>query len=133
MSLGFLVKMSQKTLKKILINKQIKIMEVTGKLVKKLSLENGISAKTGKEWKKQTIVIDTGDEFNNLIAVSAFGKEKIKSLDKLEIDMTVSILCNVYSREYNGKYYHNIDGYHFTNQTNAEENEGFVTSDDTPF
>jgi hypothetical protein len=125
--------MSQKTLKKILINKQIKIMEVTGKLVKKLSLENGISAKTGKEWKKQTIVIDTGDEFNNLIAVSAFGKEKIKSLDKLEIDMTVSILCNVYSREYNGKYYHNIDGYHFTNQTNAEENEGFVTSDDTPF
>ena len=107
-------------------------MEVTGKLVKKLSLENGISAKTGKEWKKQTIVIDTGDEFNNLIAVSAFGKEKIKSLDKLEIDMTVSILCNVYSREYNGKYYHNIDGYHFTNQSNNTE---FVTSEeeDMPF
>jgi hypothetical protein len=34
-------------------------MEVTGKLVKKLELETGIS-KAGKEWKKQSIVIDTG-------------------------------------------------------------------------
>ena len=47
-------------------------MEVTGKLVKKLELETGTS-KSGKEWQKQSIVIDTGDEFNNLIAVSAFG------------------------------------------------------------
>ena len=36
--------------------------------------------------------------------------------------MTVVILCNVYSREYKGKYYHNIDGYHFTNQSKASVN-----------
>ena len=41
--------------------------------------------------------------------------------------MTVSILCNVYSREYKGKYYHNIDGYHFTQQSDDAE---FVTTDD---
>ena len=35
--------------------------------------------------------------------------------------MEVAILCNVYSREYNGKYYHNIDGYHFTNQSDNPE------------
>ena len=34
-------------------------MEVTGKLVKKLELETGTS-KAGKEWQKQSIVIDTG-------------------------------------------------------------------------
>jgi len=48
--------------------------------------------------------------------------------------MTVSIRCNVYSREYKGKYYHNIDGYWFTQKA---ENEDFVTSDsnenDLPF
>ena len=105
-------------------------MEVRGKVKMKLDLETGTS-KAGKEWQKQSIVIDTGGEFNNLIAVSAFG-DKVQKMNMLEEGMTVSILCNVYSREYNGKYYHNIDGYHFTNQSNNTE---FVTSEeeDMPF
>ena len=100
-------------------------MEVKGKLVKMLKLETGVS-KSGKEWQKQTVVVDNGEEFNNLIAVSAFGEDKIKDLNKLQEGMTVSILCNVYSREYKGKYYHNIDGYWFTQKS---ESENFVTSD----
>ena len=105
-------------------------MEVRGKVKMKLDLETGTS-KAGKEWQKQSIVIDTGGEFNNIIAVSAFG-DKVQKMNMLEVGMTVSILCNVYSREYNGKYYHNIDGYHFTNQSNNTE---FVTSEeeDMPF
>ncbi len=107
-------------------------MEIKGKLVKKLQAEAGTS-KAGKAWEKQTVVIDTGNDFNNLIAVSAFGEDKIKHLNKLEVGMEVTILCNVYSREYNGKYYHNIDGYHFTNQSNAKKTTDFITSDDVPF
>ena len=78
-------------------------MNVKGRLVKKLPLESGTS-KAGKEWKKQTVIVETAEEFNNTVAVSAFGDDKIKQLDKLEEGMVVSILCNVYSREYNGKY-----------------------------
>ena len=105
-------------------------MEVKGTVKLKLDLESGVS-KSEKVWKKQTVVIDTGGEFNNEIAVSAFGDEKLKSLDKLEVGMEVKILCNVYSREYNGRYFHNIDGYHFVqvNQTPPVE----VQSDDLPF
>jgi hypothetical protein len=103
-------------------------MEVTGKLVKKLELETGVS-KAGKEWQKQSIVIDTGGEFNNEVCVSAFG-DKFKQMNKLEIGMKVSVLCNVYSREYNGRYYHNIDGYFFTNQSNASINGVEVTEED---
>ena len=91
-------------------------MEVTGKLVKVLDLETGVS-KAGKEWKKQSILIDTGGDFNNEICVSAFG-DKLEQMQKLEVGMEVSVLCNVYSREYNGRYFHNIDGYFFTNQSN---------------
>ena len=94
-------------------------MEVKGKLIKKLEPEAGTS-KAGKAWEKQTVVIDTGEKFNNIIAVSAFG-DKVQKMNMLEEGMTVAILCNVYSREYNGKYYHNIDGYHFTNQSNNSE------------
>jgi hypothetical protein len=108
-------------------------MEVKGKVIKKLPLESGTS-KAGKEWKKQTVIIETAEEFNNIVAVSAFGDEKIAQMNKLEDGMTATILCNVYSREYNGKYYHNIDGYWFTNQSNnAEVNKELDTSDDMPF
>ena len=106
-------------------------MEVRGKLKTILPLESGTS-KAGKEWQKQSIVIDTGDEFNNLVAVSAFG-DKVQKMNKLEVGMTVAILCNVYSREYKGKYYHNIDGYHFTQQGESVETDDFVTSDNDPF
>ena len=108
-------------------------MEVKGKLVKKLDIESGIS-KSEKVWKKQTVVIDTGGEFNNEIAVSAFGDEKLKSLDKLEVGMEVKILCNVYSREYNGRYFHNIDGYWFVKTTPETAIPAApAESDDLPF
>ena len=106
-------------------------MEVTGKLVKILELETGTS-KAGKEWKKQSILIDTGGEFNNEICVSAFG-DKVEQMNKLEVGMKVSVLCNVYSREYNGRYYHNIDGYFFTNQSNKSSDKIQNGEEDMPF
>ena len=106
-------------------------MEVTGKLVKKLDLETGTS-KAGKEWKKQSILIDTGGDFNNEICVSAFG-DKLEQMLKLEVGMEVSVLCNVYSREYNGRYYHNIDGYFFTNQSNKSSDKIQNGEEDMPF
>jgi len=45
-------------------------MEVKGTVKLKLAVESGIS-KSEKVWKKQTVVIDTGGDFNNEIAVSA--------------------------------------------------------------
>ena len=113
-------------------------MEVKGKLVKILDLETGVS-KAGKEWKKQSILIDTGGDFNNEVCISAFG-DKVGQMNKLEVGMEVSVLCNVYSREYNGRYFHNIDGYFFTNQSNkSKSNNGLdkhfegTTPDDLPF
>ena len=91
-------------------------MEVKGTLVKKLDVESGIS-KSEKVWKKQTVVVDTGAEYNPEIAVTAFGDEKIKDLNKLSVGDEVLIKCNVSSREYNGKYFHNIDGYWFVKKT----------------
>ena len=37
-------------------------MEVKGKIVEFLDIESGTS-KAGKEWQKQSVVIDTGEEF----------------------------------------------------------------------
>jgi hypothetical protein len=107
-------------------------MEVTGTVLRKLELETGTSKKSGKEWKKQSIVIDTGGEFNNEVCVSAFG-DKLQQMNKLEIGMEVSVLCNVYSKEYNGRYFHNIDGYFFTNQSNKSSDKIQNGEEDMPF
>ena len=112
-------------------------MEVKGKLVKKLPVESGIS-KSEKQWKKQTVVVDTGAEYNPEIAITAFGDDKLKDLDKLSVGDDVLIKCNVSSREYNGRYFHNIDGWFFSKNTKEDTRaldvhfEG-TTSDDLPF
>jgi len=110
-------------------------MEVTGKLIKKLEKETGVT-KTGKNWESQICLVDTGEKFNNIVAIKSFGEEKIRQMNKLEINQTVTISCNVYSREYNGKYYNQIDGWWFTDQTNNPEvnkeiKNDFVTSEET--
>jgi len=112
-------------------------MEVKGKVVKKLPIESGIS-KSEKEWKKQVIVIDTGADYNPEIAIQAFGDDKIKDLNKLSVGDQVLIKCNVSSREYNGRYFHNIDGYWFTKNTKEDTRKLDVhfegtTPDDLPF
>tara|TARA_R100000781_G_scaffold114661_1_gene86053 strand:- start:1665 stop:1997 length:333 start_codon:yes stop_codon:yes gene_type:complete len=105
-------------------------MEVKGKLLKKLEVESGVS-KTGKDWKSQTCIIDTGEKFNNIVAINCFG-DKVKQMNKLTEGNMVNISCNVYSREYNGKYYNKIDGWWFANQdeSSTDNKSEFVTSDD---
>lgn len=94
-------------------------MEVKGTVNLICEAETGTS-KAGKDWTKQVIVVDTGSEYNPEIAVQAFGDEKIKDLNKLAVGDQVLIKCNVSSREYNGKYFHNIDGWFFSKNTKNE-------------
>jgi hypothetical protein len=102
-------------------------MEITGKLMRKLDVESGVS-KAGKEWRKQSIIVEQNTEYNKEVCISVFGEDKIKSINDLEVGQSVAILCNVYSREYKGRWYNQIDGYWFTRK-GEEEN----TNEDMPF
>jgi hypothetical protein len=84
-------------------------MNVIGKLTKKLERETGVS-KTGKTWEKQSILVEQNAEFNKEVVISFFG-DKIKSIRDIEEGSDVNVSVNLSSREYNGKYYHNIDGW----------------------
>ena len=85
-------------------------MKITGKLVKKLDRETGTS-NSGKSWEKQSILIEqSGTDYNKEVAISFFG-DKIKSIRDIEEGSDVSVSINLSSREFKGKYYHNIDGW----------------------
>ena len=85
-------------------------MNIIGKLVKKLERETGVS-KAGKPFEKQSILVEqAGTEYNKEVVVCFFG-DKIKSLRDIEVGSDVNVSVNLSSREYNGKYFHNIDGW----------------------
>jgi hypothetical protein len=85
-------------------------MDIIGKLVKKLDKETGVS-QSGKAWEKQSILVEqSGTDYNKEVVISFFG-DKIKSIRDIEEGSDVNVSINLSSREYNGKYYHNIDGW----------------------
>ena len=88
-------------------------LAVKGRITKVLEVEGGTS-KAGKEWKKQGFVIDTGAQYNPEVCFSLFGDDKIAMLRDFGAGQEVEVAFNISSREFNGKYYHNIDAWKIT-------------------
>ena len=84
-------------------------MEIIGKLVQKYERETGVS-NSGKTWEKQSILVEQNVDYNKEVVISFFG-DKIKKIIDIEVVTDVSVSINLSSREYNGKYFHNIDGW----------------------
>ena len=60
--------------------------------------------------------------------------DKISLLDNVNEGDHVTVSCNVYSREYNGRFYNNIDGWKIVSGNSKETSAAdYVTSDDMPF
>jgi hypothetical protein len=85
-------------------------LAVKGRITKVLSIERETS-KAGKEWKKQSFVVDTGAQYNPELCFSLFADEKVDMLRNYGEGQEVEVAFNVSSREFNGKYYHNLDAW----------------------
>ncbi len=116
-------------------------LSVKGKLSRKLSVESGTS-KAGKEWKKQSFLVDTGAQYNPEICFQLFGDEKIEILNHHNEGDQVEVSFNLSSKEYNGRYFHNIDACRIENiggasvsqdQDSPEFNAPSTEEDDLPF
>ena len=105
-------------------------MNVIGKLISKLERETGVS-KSGKTWEKQAILVEqSGTDYNKEVVISFFG-DKIKSIRDIEEGSDVNVSINLSSREYNGKYYHNIDGWFIAKE--GQETVAPANESDLPF
>ena len=129
MNLEFLEKMKVKNLKII----KIKKMNIEGKLVKIFDLETGVS-KAGKEWKKQSILLEQDTQYNKEVVITFTG-DKISKLKQIQIGDNISCNVNISSREYNGKWYHNINAWTCAtaNGNIVEEMIQENNEDDLPF
>ena len=71
-------------------------LEIKGNLVKVLELQSGTS-KAGKEWVKQSFVIDTGAKYNPEICFNLFGQDKVDLLLQFSVGDEVEVLFNLSS------------------------------------
>tara|TARA_B100000768_G_scaffold182026_1_gene208549 strand:+ start:1255 stop:1596 length:342 start_codon:yes stop_codon:yes gene_type:complete len=109
---------------------------ITGTLVKVLETETG-TTKAGKEWNKKAFVVKTEDKFPKEVCFTLFG-EKTTLINSHKVGDSVGVHFNLSSREYNGKYYHNIDAWKIdVSEGNAESlpDNGYQAAkkDDLPF
>ncbi len=104
-------------------------LSISGSIHQILPVESGES-KAGKVWKKQSFVINNGDQYNPYICFSLFGDEKISLLAKFEVGKQVEVFFNLSSREFNTKWYHNVDAWRIT--TKDSNSESTIPSDSIP-
>jgi hypothetical protein len=90
-------------------------MQVKGTLIQKLKPESGVS-KAGKDWNKQDFVIETNEQFPKKICFTLFG-DKTSLIQNIAEGTEVEVFFTVESRDFNGKWYHNINAWKIENNT----------------
>jgi|TARA_B110000908_G_C10096099_1_gene376353 hypothetical protein len=102
-------------------------MEIKGNVYQISEVQKGTS-KAGKEWTRQNLVIDTGDEYNPHLSISFLG-EKCSLLNNLKINDEVNVHINLSSKEWSGKWFTNVNGWKIDLVGVVESNE----IDNAPF
>jgi len=80
-------------------------MQITGKVIKVLPMEQGVSKSSGKEWRKQTFVLSVYYSDNGVesqVPLTLWG-DKCGNAPQAGQQVTVDFDIN--GREYNGKWY----------------------------
>ena len=84
-------------------------LSVKGRIDQILQAQNGVS-KAGKEWNKQEFVIETDEQFPRKVCFTLFG-DKTSLIDGIQNGEEVEVSFNLESREYNGRWFHNINAW----------------------
>ena len=82
-------------------------MEIVGKIIQVLPLQEGTSKSTGNTWKLQSYVLETQEQYPRKVCFEIFGEDKIKN-NQCNIDDIVTVSFDIDSREYNGRWYTSI-------------------------
>jgi hypothetical protein len=91
--------------------------QIVGRLLKVLPLESG-QGKSGKEWKKLPIVLETEGQYPKKVCVTAWG-DLADKMRGLKIGTLVTANIDIESREYNDKFYTEVKVFSYTADSNG--------------
>lgn len=84
-------------------------MEIEGKVILDLGVQEGIS-KAGNPWKKQEWVMETMGNYPRKVKFTVFGEARMDQL-RLTVGENYRISVDVESREYQGRWYTDVNAY----------------------
>ena len=94
-------------------------LQLKGKIQQILKPQSGVS-RAGNEWKKQEFVVETDEQFPKKICFTLFN-DKSSLFNGFSEGDEVDVFFNLESREFNGRWYHNINAWKLEKIT-AEDN-----------
>lgn len=80
-----------------------------GKILQVFPMEQGLS-KAGKEWAKQSYLLETQEQFPRKVIYSVFGEQRIADCE-VQVGDVVKAYIDIESREFKGKWYTNVNAY----------------------
>ncbi len=82
-------------------------MELEGRIVRKLNVQTGTSARGA--WAKQEFVFEYQEgNYPSQVYMNVWGEDKVKDLEKYQVGDKVKISFNLSSREYSGRWYTDV-------------------------
>jgi len=82
-------------------------MEIVGKVIQVLPLQQGTSSRTGNPWTIKTFIIETQENYPRKVAIEIFGDQRIAD-NPAEVDQLVTVSFDLESREFNGRWYTSV-------------------------
>lgn len=96
-------------------------MELQGKVIAVLPERSGISARG--EWKCQTYVIETQEQYPKKMAFDVFGADRIVNFG-IQVGMVVDVSFDIDAHEYQGRYFNQIRAWDVKNVAQQNPAQG---------
>lgn len=98
-------------------------LKLQGVITKITEVQEGES-KAGKAWKKLGFVVETLGEYPKNVYFTVFGEEKVNNFQKFnKVGQEVEVSFNVESREYNERFYTDLQAWKVFTQPQADKQE----------
>lgn len=115
-------------------------LEVKGTITKVLDKVTGTKKDNTGDWVKQSFLIDTKEQYNNILCFEVFGDEKVENLNKYnKVGDEVTVAFNVNTNEWQGKYFTSLSAWTIKKVDSVEQPktesafETVDTGDSLPF
>jgi len=97
-------------------------LTINGKITKFLETQTGTKKDGSGQWIKQSFLVDSGAQYNNLYCFEVFGDEKVANLTKYQSEGDfVAVEFNVNTNEHNGNYYTTLSAWKISKSANGVE------------
>lgn len=85
-------------------------MEIQGKIIEVQPVVSGTSERTGREWSRQTAVLETQEQYPRQIAFDVNSRERIEHFS-LHVGDEVRVDIDLSSRKYNDRWFTSVSAW----------------------